>query len=124
MPIPYGMMGGMGGGGRGRGRGNGMNPWFVMMAIQLWQQIDRLPVKPPVTLAIMGLAAAIHFDMLGELGDLIVGPSTSAACLSARLVVERAQWQGVVYPSHPTPFVSAVDVYVSWLCMPDLSGLY
>ena len=77
-PIPAMMMRGMGGygmpgmgyGGYGRGygrgrRGGGMtNPWFLMLAMQLWQQIERLPVKPPVTLAVMGASAALHFGFL------------------------------------------------------------
>ena len=50
----FGGMPGMGGmGGRGRRNQGGVNPWFVMMAIQLWQQIDRLEHKPPITLGIM-----------------------------------------------------------------------
>ena len=40
------------------------NPWFLMLAMQLWQQIERLPVKPPVTLAVMGASAALHFGFL------------------------------------------------------------
>ena len=105
MPIPHGMMGG--GGGRG-GRRGGLNPWFIMMAVQLYQQIERLPVKPPVTLAVMAAAAAIHFDMLGEIGDLIVGPGASSACLSARAVVERSEWRRIF----SAPLVHADEMHL------------
>ena len=81
----------MGGGGR-RHRGGGLsNPWFIMMAVRLYQEIDRLPVKPPVTLATMGALAALHFGVLGDLADALVG-SPAHACLNPRYVVERQQW--------------------------------
>lgn len=82
--IPYGLMRGMGGGGRRRG---GADPWFLMLAYQLWQQIERLgPNKPKLTLGLMALCAAMHFEVLGALSPLALLGVHSArdACLSPR----------------------------------------
>lgn len=43
-------------------RGPGADPMLIMMLMQLWQQIDRLPAKPPVTLALVGFMVVIHLD--------------------------------------------------------------
>ena len=113
-PIPAMMMRGMGGygmpgmgyGGYGRGygrgrRGGGMtNPWFLMLAMQLWQQIERLPVKPPVTLAVMGASAALHFGFL----NLPTGTSAAEMCLSAGAIVEAGQFYRIL-----TSFLSYGD---------------
>ena len=113
-PIPAMMMRGMGGygmpgmgyGGYGRGygrgrRGGGMtNPWFLMLAMQLWQQIERLPVKPPVTLAVMGASAALHFGFL----NLPMGTSAAEMCLSAGAIVEAGQFYRIL-----TSFLSYGD---------------
>ena len=84
--IPYGLMRGMAGGGRRRG---GADPWFLMLAYQLWQQIERLgPNKPKLTLGLMALCAAMHFEVLGALSPLALLGVHSAreACLSPRKV--------------------------------------
>jgi|MDSW01.3.fsa_nt_gb rhomboid domain-containing protein 1 len=94
--MPFGMFGGipyMGGGGFGRGRRGrgGFNPWFLMMAIRLWNEIDRLPVKPPVTLGVMALSSALHFGILGDRTF-----SASDACLNPRAVIELGEWHRLV----------------------------
>ena len=84
--IPYGLMRGMAGGGRRRG---GADPWFLMLAYQLWQQIERLgPNKPKLTLGLMALCAAMHFGVLGALSPLaLLGVhSATRPCLSPRKV--------------------------------------
>ena len=83
--VPYAAM-------RGRGRrGGGADPWFLVMAYQLWQQIERLgPNKPRVTLACMALAAALHFNLLGDIGDALLGASSADACVSAQRVLSGA----------------------------------
>ena len=84
--IPYGLMSGMARGGRRRG---GADPWFLMLAYQLWQQIERLgPNKPKLTLGLMALCAAMHFEVLGALSPLALLGVHSAreACLSPRKV--------------------------------------
>jgi membrane associated rhomboid family serine protease len=85
--IPYGLMRGMGGGGHRRG---GADPWFLMLAYQLWQQIERLgPNKPKLTLGLMALCAAMHFEVLGSLSPLALLGVRSArdACLSPRKAI-------------------------------------
>ena len=114
-PIPAMMMRGMGGmggmgggyggygrgyGGRRGGRGGMSNPWFIMLAYRLWQEIDRLPVKPPVTLAVMGASAALHFGLL----NLPMGTSSAEMCLSAGAIVEAGQLYRVL-----TSFLSYGD---------------
>jgi len=89
--IPYGLMRGMAGGGRRRG---GADPWFLMLAYQLWQQIERLgPNKPKLTLGLMALCAAMHFGVLGALSPLALLGVHSArdACLSPRKVFRGLQ---------------------------------
>ena len=50
-----------------RGRGDGVTQAF-MFAMMLWQQIERLPYKPPLTLFLIALQALIYFS--GELSPL------------------------------------------------------
>ena len=76
------------------------NPWFIMLAYRLWQEIDRLPVKPPVTLAVMGASAALHFGLL----NLPMGTSSAEMCLSAGAIVEAGQLYRVL-----TSFLSYGD---------------
>ena len=102
--MPFGMFGGipyMGGGGFGRGRRGrgGFNPWFLMMAIRLWNEIDRLPVKPPVTLGVMALSSALHFGILGDRTF-----SASDACLNPRAVIELGEWHRLVTKNIPKKF--------------------
>ena len=96
--IPYGMMNAIGGGGRRRG---GNDPWFLMMAFQLYQQIERLgPNKPKLTLGFMVLLAATHFNVLGSLSPLamlgVFYPRD--ACLSPRRIfsISRKSWSGLM----------------------------
>ena len=126
--IPYGLMRGMAGGGRRRG---GADPWFLMLAYQLWQQIERLgPNKPKLTLGLMALCAAMHFEVLGALSPLALLGVHSArdACLSPRKVfrptrslVERALGRvgsssfrgGEFRRLLASPFVFADDVHLA-----------
>ncbi|EEH55749.1 uncharacterized protein MICPUCDRAFT_18451, partial [Micromonas pusilla CCMP1545] len=61
------------------------------MAIRLWNEIDRLPVKPPVTLGVMALSSALHFGILGDRTF-----SASDACLNPRAVIELGEWHRLV----------------------------
>ncbi len=44
-----------------RPRSRGVNPMAAMLALQLLQQVQRLPYKPPVTLALIVLQVAVHY---------------------------------------------------------------
>jgi len=71
VPFP----GGFGGGFQGVGgfapgghyrqqRGRGREAQLLMVAIYLWQQIERLPYKPPATLAAIALQCALFFGSM------------------------------------------------------------
>ena len=68
-------------GGRGRRGGRRPNPFFVLMAMRLLDQIRRLPVKPPITLGLMGLMSVLHYvpELLfhpgARIGDLAMLPA-------------------------------------------------
>jgi membrane associated rhomboid family serine protease len=98
---------------RGRGRrGGGADPWFLVMAYQLWQQIERLgPNKPRVTLACMALAAALHFNLLGDIGDALLGASSADACVSAQRVLSRREWWRLL--ASPLRFADDVHLVVN-----------
>lgn len=104
--VPYAAM-------RGRGRrGGGADPWFLVMAYQLWQQIERLgPNKPRVTLACMALAAALHFNLLGDIGDALLGASSADACVSAQRVLSRREWWRLL--ASPLRFADDVHLVVN-----------
>jgi len=98
---------------RGRGRrGGGADPWFLVMAYQLWQQIERLgPNKPRVTLACMALAAALHFNLLGDVGDAFLGASSADACVSAHRVLSRREWWRLL--ASPLRFADDLNLVVN-----------
>jgi membrane associated rhomboid family serine protease len=69
---------------RGRNRGGG---YAAMLALQLFQQIMALPVKPPITIALIALNAAIHFipDILAQLVPMsssFLFTTTTAVCMN------------------------------------------
>ena len=98
---------------RGRGRrGGGADPWFLVMAYQLWQQIERLgPNKPRVTLACMALAAALHFNLLGDVGDAFLGASSADAGVSAPRVLSRREWWRLL--ASPLRFADDLNLVVN-----------
>lgn len=53
-------VGGLGAGRRGRGRGYNRQPYAVILALQLVQQIANLRRKPPLTLALMAGMTVLH----------------------------------------------------------------
>jgi len=75
--------------GRRRGRrGRGTNPFIILMAMRLLQQINRLPVKPPVTLGLMGLQTALHLSPM-NLPFSIYG-------LSPQMIWERSEFSRLI----------------------------
>ena len=44
-----------------RPRRGGIDPYLILLAFQLLQQVMEMPNKPPVTLGLAGLLALLHF---------------------------------------------------------------
>ncbi len=61
----------------------------VLLLAQVAAAVQRLPVKPPATLAVMGLCVAIYFLGGGSVQQ-------SDACISADTVLSRGEWFRVI----------------------------
>lgn len=96
--VPFGAIHG------GRRRGGGTDPWFLMLAFQLYQQIERLgPDKPALTLGFMCVLASSHFGVFGMLGlpsplELMGVYDSRDACLSPIRIfsLTRKSWTGLL----------------------------
>ena len=62
-----------------RRRGRGIDPYIMLLAMRLLQQIQQLPYKPPVTLALMGGMTAIHLGLVPAFPSLCLTPATFVA---------------------------------------------
>ncbi|GAX82456.1 hypothetical protein CEUSTIGMA_g9883.t1 [Chlamydomonas eustigma] len=80
--------------GRGRHRGHGQDMYFVLLMFQLYQQIASLERKPPITLALILVQAAIHMkDILPLPDDLLrIIPSIAAGSLNPHRVWKSGEW--------------------------------
>ena len=74
-----------------RRRGNQVDPMLMLLAMRLFQQIQQLPYKPPVTLALMGLMSWLFlmappgFDLCMTPAAIISDPSSAESL--ARFIV-------------------------------------
>lgn len=71
----------------GRRRGRGTNPFIILMAMRLLQQIHRLPVKPPITLVLIGVQSAIH---------LFLNLPFSIYGMNPRMIWERSEFMRLI----------------------------
>jgi rhomboid domain-containing protein 1 len=65
--------------------------FVVMMFMQLIQQIQRLPYKPPVTLGLMFLMAALHFSP-EAMHILFDGRGSMETAFNPYLIVQLGDW--------------------------------
>lgn len=97
----------MGGGRRGRGT----NPFVVIMAMRLVQQIMALPHKPPATLGLMAVNTAAYFGLVQL--PAVNGPS-QAVCLQPASIVSAAAARPLCCASVPTPLTLPCTAAVRW----------
>ena len=48
--------------------GRGLSPLTISLLVQLWQQVDRLPVKPVVTIALLAMNIVPHVTFIEVVG--------------------------------------------------------
>ncbi|KAG2494846.1 hypothetical protein HYH03_007086 [Edaphochlamys debaryana] len=95
------------------GHRGGPNPYAILLFIQLWQQIQQLPWKPPVTLALIGVNLFLYFapTLAPEYapGRGLV-PPVWQACLQPQLVLEGHQWWRLLVSG----FLHADEMHVAY----------
>jgi len=73
-----------------------MNPFMMMMFLRLAQKVNELPVKPPVTIGLMGLMAMLHFNPGAGFGGQISRFGVQDVCVSPYEVFVRADVSRIV----------------------------
>ena len=62
----------------GRGRRRDLDPYVILLLLQIWQRVAELPDKPPVTVALIALQAWLHVSPSGpfdlDLEDVCMDP--------------------------------------------------
>ena len=48
--------------------GRGLSPLTISLLVQLWQQVERLPVKPVITIALLAMNIVPHVTYIDVVG--------------------------------------------------------
>ena len=95
---------------QGRRNDNNMSPMIMMLLMQIYQRYEELPVKPPVTFALVAYNVGAHVYPA-----MVLPYSLDAVCLSSYTFLSawyRSDWGGVVRRTVLSAFTHADDMHL------------
>ena len=95
---------------QGRRNDNNMSPMIMMLLMQIYQRYEELPVKPPVTFALVAYNVGAHVYPA-----MVLPYSLDAVCLSSYTFLSawyRSDWGGVFRRTVLSAFTHADDMHL------------